>query len=114
MKKLFFITLCIIGITSFSVFADGDKPADNASMASLSGKVMDLSSGETLVGVAIELEGAKVKTYTDFDGNFQFKDLKPGTYNVVASFISYKNSLVENITVEAGETEQIDIGLQSK
>jgi hypothetical protein len=31
-----------------------------------------------------------LKTYTDFDGNFTFNNVKPGEYKVVANYISYK------------------------
>jgi len=52
-----------------------------------------------LVGVEVKIEGTDMKTYTDFDGNFSFNNLKPGEYKVVTSYISYqKKTDVVNIS----------------
>lgn len=63
------------------------------------GSIIDLSSTEALVGVEVQIEGTDMKTYTDFDGNFKFENLKPGKYNIVASYISYEKSTLEGIEV---------------
>ena len=64
-------------------------------MVSVSGKVTDIVTGEVLTGVKITIEGMDSKTYTDFDGNFTFKNLKPGQYQLKASYISYDNKVIE-------------------
>jgi hypothetical protein len=56
----------------------------------LVGSISDAKSGESLVGVEVKIEGTDLKTYTDFDGNFTFNNVKPGEYKVVANYISYK------------------------
>lgn len=63
---------------------------DNAASIVLAGTISDANSGESLVGVEVKLEGTDLKTYTDFDGNFTFTNVKPGEYKVVANYISYK------------------------
>lgn len=63
---------------------------DNAASLVLAGTISDANSGESLVGVEVKLEGTDLKTYTDFDGNFTFTNVKPGEYKVVANYISYK------------------------
>lgn len=78
----------------------------------LKGKVVDFNSGESLTGVEVAIEGSSVKTYTDFDGNFEIKDVKPGSYNLVASYISYNNSLVENFKA-ADADNNVEIKLQA-
>ena len=106
MKKTI-ITLVFAALLGFA-YADNDgaKSSETASlspitMVTLSGSVADLTSGEALAGVEVSLEGTDIKTYTDFDGNFEFKDVKVGEYNLIASFISYKKSLVENYKAES-------------
>lgn len=117
MKKTI-ITLTFVALLGF-VYADNDgtnKSAEKATapleMISLSGNVADLSSGEALAGVEVSIEGTDIKTYTDFDGNFEFKEVKPGQYNLIASFISYKKSLVENYKTESKENS-LDIKLEA-
>lgn len=114
MKRILFIISAIIFIGSTQLFADGDGVGKNpASKAIISGKVMDIKTGEFLTGVAIKIEGTDIVTYTDFDGNFEIDDLEPGSYNLVASYISYKNSLIEHIDAKAGTEKEIEIELQS-
>lgn len=116
MKKTI-ITLVFATLLGF-VYADNDGTKSEVStsapveMVNLSGSVADLTSGESLAGVEITLEGTDVKTYTDFDGNFEFKDVKPGKYNLIASFISYKKSLVENFNAES-KLSAVDIKLEA-
>ena len=65
----------------------------------LNGTVADENSGEALVGVEIKIEGTDLKTYTDFDGNFSFENVKPGEYKLVTNYISYqKNTETLNVT----------------
>ncbi len=112
MKKL--IAIAILGfvlLTGNQVLATGDMPANASAKSSISGKVVDIKTGESLVGVAVEIEGINQKVYTDLDGNFTINNIDPGHYNLVLSLISYKNSLVENLKLDAGKKEVVDIKL---
>ena len=52
-----------------------------------------------------------MKTYTDLDGNFTFKNVKPGEYKVVTNYISYqKKTEVLNVTAN---DNKLQIKLQS-
>lgn len=87
-------------------------PVTPVQKVTLTGKVIDFNSGEALTGVEVSIEGTSLVTYTDFDGNFEIKDVVPGTYNLIASFISYRNSLVENFNAAQNESK-VDIKLQT-
>ncbi len=91
---------------------NGKSPVSPSQTISLSGSVIDFESGEALTGVEVKLEGTDIKTYTDFDGNFEFDGVKPGNYNIIASYISYDKSLVENFKANV-ENSEVDIKLQS-
>ena len=115
MKRI--LSIIIIGLVltiSNNVFATGDDAvvAANAK-ASISGKVLDIKTGESLAGVAISVEGTNIKVYTDLDGSFTVDGITPGNYNLVLSLISYKSSLVENIKLNPSSKESIDIKLDS-
>jgi hypothetical protein len=114
MKKIFSVIILAVAISFTSnVFANGDLPENSPSKASLSGKVIDNKTGESLVGVAVEVEGTDMKVYTDLDGNFTINSIDPGSYNLVLSLISYKNSLVENLKLNPSKKEVVDIKLDA-
>ena len=93
MKKILFGFLALILTVAVSAKENETKNAsttDNAASVVLVGSISDANSGESLVGVEVKIEGTDLKTYTDFDGNFTFNNVKPGEYKVVANYISYK------------------------
>ncbi len=79
---------------------------------SISGKVIDFTSGEALAGVEVAIEGSSKKVHTDFDGNFKIDNIKPGSYNLIASYISYNKSFIEKLDVEK-PNQELNIKLQS-
>ena len=92
-----------------------NKSAETTSanaVVSISGKVIDFTSGEALAGVEVAIEGSSQKAHTDFDGNFKINNVKPGSYNLIASYISYKKSFIEKLDIEKSNKE-LNIKLQS-
>jgi hypothetical protein len=81
----------------------------SAQTGKISGKVTDAKSGETLIGVAVYLEGTTIGASTDLDGKFLLNNLKPGAYSVVARYVSYKIKTVTGVEVKAGETIFLEI-----
>ena len=55
----------------------------------VSGTVTDAKSGETLVGAYVNLEPANKATVTGQNGLFEFKGVKPGTYQIIVAFVGY-------------------------
>jgi hypothetical protein len=118
MKKIF-LSLVIIGLTVVSYAKNNNEtktevkaPSESISTIKLSGIVTDKNSNEALVGVEVKLEGTNQKAYTDFDGKFSFQGLKPGEYNIVASYISYQKNEIENVDV-TGSNNLVSIKLET-
>jgi len=114
MKKVL-ITFSILMVVTFGLknaYSTGGLVNPPKANAGITGQVHDGSTGESLAGVAVSLEGSDLKTYTDLDGDFEFKGILPGKYNLVFSFISYNKSLVENLEVKDNGTETIEVKLQ--
>jgi hypothetical protein len=115
MKKAIITTIfaALVGI----IYADNEglkssAPAEvPAQSITLTGCVIDFNSGEALTGVEVKIDGTDIKAYTDFDGNFEIPNVKPGKYNLIASYISYNNSLVEDFNLEKKEN-QVNIKMQ--
>jgi outer membrane receptor protein involved in Fe transport len=84
------------------------------SRGKITGTVIDAQSGETLVGVNVFIEGTLVGKSTDLDGNYTIDNVEPGTYTLVASYISYSRKRVIGVVVEPGATVRIDFTLDSE
>jgi hypothetical protein len=113
MKKIInLVVIALVLIFNNNGFASGDNtPATANTKASISGKVVDIKTGEPLAGVNVSVEGTDFKAYSDLDGTFTINSIDAGNYNLILSLISYKNSLVENLKVNPSEKEFVDIKL---
>lgn len=113
MKQIFISILLLFSLITVAANKEENKTIDTRGEATmvLSGIVSDEISGESLVGVEVKIEGTDLKTYTDFDGNFSFKNVKPGEYKLTTNYISYEKKS-EILKVNSTEKE-IMIKLQS-
>ena len=111
MKKVIvlLIALCI-GIT-FSYAENDDNTDNSAATTSMTGKVIDKVTGETLAGVMVSLEGTEKYVFSDFDGNFTIEDLKPAEYNLTFSLISYEKSEVKVKLIDS--KDEIKVKMES-
>jgi hypothetical protein len=80
--------------------------------AIISGLVTDIKTKEPLVGATIMLEGTTAGTVTDFDGIYRLEHVKPGTYTIRCSFISYETILMEKVTVSPKQNLEINFALK--
>ena len=94
--------LCLF--VGFSVFSFAQK-------GTLKGLVTDQKSKEPLVGATIMLESTTTGTITDFDGNYELRNITPGTYAVRCSFISYETKSLPNIQIKAGQVIELNVQL---
>ena len=114
MKSLLFTFVFVL---SFAVTFAADKESQpevksNANLIVLSGKVVDKTTSEALVGVKVVLDGTDQVAYTDFDGNYNFNNIEAGKYNVKASYISYQESSVDQVQVSL-KNNQVDFSLNT-
>lgn len=98
------LSLIFVFTLVFSAVADEkDNMGDNTPKPltiTVNGTVTDVNTGETLVGVEVKLEGTEKKTYTDFDGYFEFDEVLPGKYDITASYISYEKEKLEKQEID--------------
>ena len=78
----------------------------------ISGKVIDHKTGEELLGVTVSIEGTSFGAATDFEGKFITGNLKPGTYNLVLSYVSYHKKIVKGIEVKPNEVTNLTLTLE--
>ena len=115
MKNLIIIATIIVSILAVTnAYSENDKKNSEVNQTStLSGKVIDRNTGEALVGVQINIAELNLTTYTDFDGNFSFKNIQKGNYEISTDYISYKNYVLKNVSVNNANND-LKIELMNK
>ncbi len=84
---------------------------DAQTTGKISGRVTDGSSGSFLPGATVVLINTKIGTVTDQQGRYSIFRIQPGTYQVKASYLGYRDKTIE-VIVQANQTIQLDFELQ--
>ncbi|MGB0984233.1 MAG: carboxypeptidase-like regulatory domain-containing protein, partial [Saprospiraceae bacterium] len=82
----------------------------------LKGKIIDDSSGEPLIFATVTLYPMNSETLiqgirTDFDGNFVFKNVEEGKYDLEVSYVGYTSRRIEKIEIYSNKVTRQDITL---
>ncbi len=93
------ILLAVIGVNSL---------AQNGTIA---GQVVDVKTNEAIIGANVVIQGTTVGAATDLDGNFLINNVKPGSYIMVVSFVTYKTQTIPDVAVESGSKTSLQITL---
>jgi hypothetical protein len=83
------------------------SPSILAQKGKIRGTIIDDASGEPLFGATVLVKGTSIGSATDFEGKFEVQ-LEPGTYDLQASFVTYKTINITGLTVTSGEVTVID------
>jgi len=83
-----------------------------AQQGTLSGTVVDASSGETLPGASVQVPSTGSGTAADAQGQFTLR-LEPGNYEVRVSFVGYQTQ-TRNVSITAGSTTSVRVQLEAR
>jgi len=97
--RLFMLLFMLVGLSAYG------------QTGRINGTVVDATTGETLPGASVLVEGTTTGSITDFDGRFEFS-APAGELTVVASFVGYLPAR-RQVTLAAGETVTINFELAS-
>lgn len=84
----------------------------SAQTGKIAGTVTDASSGETIPGVNVSIEGTTQGAVTDADGYYVILNVRPGTYDVRASFVGFTPAVAQNVEANIDQTTELDFELQ--
>lgn len=104
MRKI--LLAAVLFFICFSTFAFAQ------SSGKISGKIIDGSTGEPIVGVNVLIEGSSLGAATDLNGEYIIINVPSGTWNVTASYIGYVKTLVKNVKVLTDLTTTVDFKLK--
>ncbi|NWF88768.1 MAG: carboxypeptidase-like regulatory domain-containing protein [Ignavibacteriaceae bacterium] len=85
------------------VFIYLTKPVLPQAIGSVTGRVVDGNSGESIIGANVFLEGTNLGGATDLDGRYVIKNVPLGKYNIIFSFISYSRKIIADVSVTSSE-----------
>ena len=77
----------------------------------LSGSVVEMTTGDVIAGALITLSPTGKSTYTGVDGFFEFQDLDAQQYTVTVQASGYSTNR-KTVTIIAGATERVNITMQ--
>ncbi len=83
---------------------------------SLAGKVTDADTKEPILfgNVILYRNGVLITgTETDFDGNFSFSNIDPGSYDLEVRYLGYQTQRLSSILVLAGKVNRADVQISA-
>lgn len=98
---LLFLALCPVLLTA------GTK-------GRIKGKVVDLQTGEALIGANVTIVGTTAGANSDASGEFLIQNLEPGVYTLKASYVGYQTITLSNVRVNADLTSFSNFELPSQ
>lgn len=101
MKNFFLIALTAILL-----------PALAFAQFSISGSVAEKNTPDALAGASIRLNNSFLSTQTNAEGNFNLKNIRPGTYSLTISYIGFKTT-TQQVTVTGNLVLAIELEPES-
>ena len=72
---------------------------------------IDTKYKEPLIGASVSIEGTTIGAIADIDGNFRIENVNPGTYTLIASYVSYEPKQISDVVVKAYQESVLHIEL---
>lgn len=105
MRRLFFSMLVPLFLVP--------RPLPAQEKGSITGRVYDARTGKGLPGASVYIPGTSHGAPTDLEGHYTITGLPPGTYEVTASMLGYKD-LTQKVTVPPGKQVFLDFYLEEE
>ncbi|MDP3580587.1 MAG: carboxypeptidase-like regulatory domain-containing protein, partial [Ignavibacteria bacterium] len=80
----------------------------------IKGKVVDLQTGEALIGANVYVVGTQSGANTDANGEYQIQNLEAGVYTLKAAYVGYQTITLSGVRVNADLTSYVNFELPSE
>lgn len=98
---------------AFTLLGFAFPPITVAQTGSIEGRVTEADSEKPLPGVNVVIVGTNTGASTDAQGRFRIENIDPGSYQVRASFIGYKEKTT-SVEVTPNQTREVNFALGIK
>lgn len=99
MRSILFLSSLLV---TFAVFGQ----------SSIKGKVLSDATAEELIGASVYIMELSKGASTDLDGNYMISSVSPGTYTVVAQYISFRSDTMHNVKIEQDQMITLNFELK--
>lgn len=104
-----FTTILFLTFFCLEVFA---QTAQQTTVQTIRGRVIDAVSENPLAGVAVTLKNTNQGVQTDSDGYFRLEKVPVGRYQLQISSIGYENQNISELLLESGKEIVLEIHLR--
>lgn len=111
--KHFFKKEAAIAMIGLAILIFSSGPLFAGVTGKISGKVVDVESGEELPGASIRIEGTTLGNMSQPDGSYFIISIPPGEYSVTASLIGYQSVTVKGVQVISDRTTEQSFKLKA-
>jgi len=99
----------VVGAAAFVMLAV--VPALAQQTGQVTGRVIDRSTGQPLIGAQVYLENTTIGAITQDNGRYLILNVPTGTYTVMVQMIGFHEGREENVRVQAGQVSSVDFDL---
>ncbi|PWJ44209.1 TonB-dependent receptor [Sediminitomix flava] len=78
----------------------------------IKGKVIDVITGEPLIGATVSIENTNTGAITNQDGHYTLESVSVGRHTIVVSYMGYKQSRLPGILVTSSKPLFLDVKLE--
>jgi len=100
-----------VAVLTVCLFIHG---AAYAATGIITGTVVDMQSGNPVIGASVVVEGTTMGAACDIDGRYLIRDVPTGTHSVIISSLGFTKKVITDVVVKAGETYNLDAGLTTE
>ncbi len=80
----------------------------------IKGRVYNSINNEPIMFANVTLDGTSKGATTDVEGNYEITDLEPGIYNVIVSYIGFKDQTAYEIEVTNSKPYIVDLAMEEQ
>lgn len=84
---------------------------DSGERGTLTGLIVEESSGEEMIGVNVFIPSLSTGGTTDINGRYSIR-LVPGSYTVEFSYVTYQKVIIEEVQISGGEVTRLDLSMR--
>ncbi len=107
MKK---VAIVVVGL---AILMLSSSPLFAGITGKVSGRVIDVETGEELPGASIRIEGTTLGNMAGPDGSYYIISIPPGEYSITASLIGYQSVTMTEVQVTSDRTTEVSFKLKA-